>query len=259
MDELIEKHIGYAHAIAGTLLSRYPSNVTQADLESAAEFGLVQAARAFDPERGISFTTFAYYRIRGAIFDEIRQLCRASSFEAAANDYLGEQLTASRPAVDAEAGYQELQGITSHLVSSYLLSLDSLTGVHAPETEMSPISQVLHREEAETVRRALDQIPERYRTVLYAYYYQELSFESIGRRLHLSRSWVSRLHAKALSMLHGSLKNAGKSERAADKRARNLSKSKPHPSNTGLAGAITQWGRNESCNRQLKREVAANV
>jgi RNA polymerase sigma factor for flagellar operon FliA len=258
MEELIEKHVGYAHAIARTLLSRYPSNVAQGDLESAAEFGLVQAARAFDPARGIAFTTFAYYRIRGAIFDEIRQLCRASSFETAANDYMGEQMMAPRP-VEAEAGYQELRGIASHLVSSYLLSLDGLNGERIPEAAMSPMGQVLHQEEAETVRQALEQLPDRYRTILYAYYYQDLSLESIGRRLKLSKSWVSRLHAKALSMLHGILKNADKPEYAVDKQAGKLRKSKPYHSNSGLAYAITQWGHNGSCSKQLEGEIAGNV
>jgi RNA polymerase sigma factor for flagellar operon FliA len=66
MNELIESHLGYAHAIAADLAGRYPPNI--ADLESAAELGLVQAARSYDPSRAVSFATFAYYRIRGAIF-----------------------------------------------------------------------------------------------------------------------------------------------------------------------------------------------
>jgi hypothetical protein len=124
---------------------------------------------------------------------------------------------------------------------------------------MSPMGQVLHQEEAETVRQALEQLPERYRTILYAYYYQDLSLESIGRRLKLSKSWVSRLHAKALSMLHGILRNADKPEYAVDKQAGKLRKSKPYHSNSGLAYAITQWGHNGSCSKQLEGEIAGNV
>src|SRR5215469_3777051 len=78
MNELIEIHIGYAHSIAAELAGKYPPNITRADLERAAEFGLVQAAQSYDPSRSVSFTTFAYYRVRGAIFDEVRKSWHAS-------------------------------------------------------------------------------------------------------------------------------------------------------------------------------------
>src|SRR5439155_9969586 len=38
------------------------------------QLGLAQAAQEFDPERGIQFSTFAYYRIRGAILDGANQM-----------------------------------------------------------------------------------------------------------------------------------------------------------------------------------------
>jgi RNA polymerase sigma factor FliA len=257
MDELIEKHVGYAHAIARSLLSRYPSNVTQRDLESAAEFGLVQAARAYDPARGIPFTTFAYYRIRGAIFDEIRQLCRASCFEAAANDYMNEQTMASHTPENAAAAYQELQGITSHLASSYLLSLDSVREERIPQPGTSPIGRVLHQEQTEIVRRAMDQLPERYRTVLHAYYYQELSLESIGKRLNLSKSWVSRLHAKALSRLHEILKQSSARQKTARHQTRKQRKNEVAQGNSTVAHTITQWESNGSRSEQFSGELVA--
>jgi RNA polymerase sigma factor for flagellar operon FliA len=257
MDQLIEKHIRYAHAIARSLLSRYPSNVSQRDLESAAEFGLVQAGRAYDPTRGIPFTTFAYYRIRGAIFDEIRQLCRASCFEAAASDYMAEQTTAAHVPENAEAAYQELRGITSHLVSSYLLSLDSVREERIAEASTSPVGQVLHQEETEIVRKAMEQLPERYRTVLHAYYYQELSLESIGKRLNLSKSWVSRLHAKALSRLHEILKQSSVRQKKANTQAGKQRKNGVGQSNSTVVHTITQWESNGSRNEQFSGELVA--
>src|SRR5215475_1822808 len=85
---LVELHLGYAHAIAADMLKTLPPSVDRADLESAAAFGLFQAATAYDPSRGISFATFAYYRIRGAIYDDLRKACRANKFEEAANCYM---------------------------------------------------------------------------------------------------------------------------------------------------------------------------
>ena len=43
------------------------------DVESAAMLGLCEAARGFDPSRAQSFTTYAYIRIRGEMFDMLRR------------------------------------------------------------------------------------------------------------------------------------------------------------------------------------------
>ena len=57
--------------------------------------GLLEAASRFDPEAGAHFMTFAYYRVRGAIYDGLRQMgwlsrshYKRARFEAQANDYL---------------------------------------------------------------------------------------------------------------------------------------------------------------------------
>src|SRR5665647_44069 len=50
------------------------SFITREDMISAAMVGLVDAANKFDPTKGVKFKTFAEYRVRGAIFDEMRKL-----------------------------------------------------------------------------------------------------------------------------------------------------------------------------------------
>ncbi len=47
-------------------------NLQQSDLESAAMYGLVRAARRFDPSRGVPFVAFASTSISGAIKHEFR-------------------------------------------------------------------------------------------------------------------------------------------------------------------------------------------
>src|SRR5262245_5291591 len=41
------------------------------DLVSAGTIGLIEAADRYDPERGVTFASFAYRRIRGAVIDEL--------------------------------------------------------------------------------------------------------------------------------------------------------------------------------------------
>ena len=207
MENLIENHIGYAHAIAAEVSAKY-SNPDRRDLESSAELGLVLAARDYDPSRGVSFATFAYYRIRGAIYDELRQTCRISKFETAANDYMLEH-TSNGSARSRSNPLGDLEEMTSHLVTTYLLSLEELPHQPASANTESALDQLLLNEERDRVRQALQRLPGRYRQVLEAYYYEDLSFKEIGNQLGLSESWVSRIHAKGLSLLRNILQHDG--------------------------------------------------
>lgn len=52
-------------------------NLTRLDVKtliSAGMFGYSQALRRFDPSRNVKFKTFAEYRIKGAVLDEVRKM-----------------------------------------------------------------------------------------------------------------------------------------------------------------------------------------
>ena len=86
-----EEHLPLVRRIAGRLATRSRGAIDVGDLHSAGWFGLLQAARAFDPDAGAAFETFAAFRIRGAMLDQIRKCdwasrlmrTRASQFNAA--------------------------------------------------------------------------------------------------------------------------------------------------------------------------------
>src|SRR5258708_2989430 len=70
---LIESHLSYAHAIAAEIVKTLPNHVERGDLQAAAELGLTEAAHSYDHRPGVQFKTFAYYRIRGAVYDAVRK------------------------------------------------------------------------------------------------------------------------------------------------------------------------------------------
>jgi RNA polymerase sigma factor (sigma-70 family) len=72
-DALIAQHMTLARQLAFRLARLLPRFVDADALESDAMLGLIQAARTFDPERGVSFATYASRRIRGAMIDGLRQ------------------------------------------------------------------------------------------------------------------------------------------------------------------------------------------
>ena len=73
-EALVEQYRSFVTALAKKILRSLPSFVELEDLEGYGQIGLIEASRRFDPTRGVQFKTFAYYRIRGAIYDGIRKM-----------------------------------------------------------------------------------------------------------------------------------------------------------------------------------------
>lgn len=202
---LIESHRSYAHAIAGEVLRKLPSHVEKDDIRGAAELGLTEAANAFDGRPGVQFKTFAYYRIRGAIYDAIRKATWFSRDqykelvgEAAVNTLMSDEATVAQEPV-SDVG--ELERHVGSVVACYMLSLDS-TDVEVPASRgKSAEEQVLQMEWRTRLRAALGRIPEKHRALLHSYYFEDKSLEEIGAGLGLSKSWTCRLHAKAIELL----------------------------------------------------------
>src|SRR5215471_5759360 len=118
VDQLIHAYRSYAHAIASDMLVKLPPHIDRGDIVGAAELGLVEAARAFDPTRGVLFKTFAFYRIRGAVYDCLRKMAWFSKaqyqqyrFERAANEYLADYSSAQVPQGTVEEESDELKNI----------------------------------------------------------------------------------------------------------------------------------------------------
>lgn len=206
-NELVETHLTYARALAAEVVRQLPSHVLREDLDAAAELGLVEAAQVFDPGRGILFKTFAYYRIRGAIYDAIRKMTWFSKsqydkyrIEMAASEYMAEY-TETAHEVPAQNAAQEAVSITETITSCYLLSLDAEQADVADHSARSAEETLLDEEQKQLVRRAMQMLPEKNREVIEGYYYQNLNLEEVGQRLGLSKSWVCRVHAKSIEML----------------------------------------------------------
>ncbi|MDP7637513.1 MAG: sigma-70 family RNA polymerase sigma factor, partial [Phycisphaerae bacterium] len=71
---LLEQYLPLVKYSAERLRSRLPDEVDIDDLISAGTFGLLDALKAYDPERGVKFETYCAPRVRGAILDELRSM-----------------------------------------------------------------------------------------------------------------------------------------------------------------------------------------
>src|ERR1044071_102934 len=105
-DQLIQQHLSLVQSVARKLKKQITARVEFDDLVGYGSKGLIEAAERFDPRHGVAFTTFAYYRIRGAMLDGLRTMGWYSRADYAryraeerANEYL--QNHADREAAQA--------------------------------------------------------------------------------------------------------------------------------------------------------------
>src|SRR3990167_3492761 len=66
---LVEQYLPYASSIAGKVMQTLSSSVDYDGVTCNARLGLIEAAKKFDPSMNVGFKTFAYYRIKGAVYD----------------------------------------------------------------------------------------------------------------------------------------------------------------------------------------------
>lgn len=172
---------------------------------SAGYLGLVEAAQRYEPSSGVHFKHFAYLRVRGAIIDCIRDCAdlrrtayRASRALKAAED-LREHYLETNGAREPDAAkvieYAARAGMAIRLSLQDLDPEDPLLLSGAPGAE-----QLLEEEqERRRMRELVASLPEKLRHVIEAYYFKGKSFVEIAKSQgDMSKSWVSRLHARAL-------------------------------------------------------------
>src|SRR5512143_101245 len=94
-ERLVEEHLHLVHSIAAKLRGRLGKTMEPGDLVAYGTKGLLEAAERFDANHGVAFATFAYYRIRGAMFDGMRTMgwysrsdCARFRAEERAGEYL---------------------------------------------------------------------------------------------------------------------------------------------------------------------------
>jgi RNA polymerase sigma factor for flagellar operon FliA len=210
-EELVEKYTPLIRSIAGSLRSRLSLFIEFDELMSYGRLGLLEAAKRFDYKLGVSFKTFAYYRIRGAMYDGLRKMevitrrkDPALKFEEAANQFLSGE--SSRTSSDArkptiKEDIKELHGMISALVPIYFLASDAIDQLNQPQKGQSAEEHAIFSQEKTQIRSALRQLSKNEQSLIDYYYYQDMTLEEAAAKLGLSKSWASRLHAKALTKL----------------------------------------------------------
>ncbi|MFH2005580.1 MAG: sigma-70 family RNA polymerase sigma factor [bacterium] len=224
---LAERHLGLVKSLAAKLLHKLPASVELDDIIGYGHKGLMEACERFDPTRGLAFSTYAYYRIQGAMYDGLRKegglprsvvhRFRAQEraeylLENAAEREAGARM-ADPAALATRSTADTLRELTEHIGGLTAVLLTSLDAENAPQIPDERASAELHRTErswlSPKVRAALRTLPERERELVDKVYYQGMNLKDAGESLGMSKSWASRLHARAMNKLHRALTAVG--------------------------------------------------
>lgn len=193
------------------------------DLIAHAVVGLIDAIEKFDPDRNVKFETYALTRIRGEVIDVIRQLDwtprSVRKHETQLRDaYARLEIELERPPTDLEVAKHlgidvaDLEKMLVDVGQSALLSLDEVVatggdipGVRDDDDRDDPASHAERADQKRLLARAIDELPERERTVVALYYYENLTQKEIAAVLEVTESRVCQIHTKAMLRLSGKL------------------------------------------------------
>lgn len=209
VDELVEKHLDYARALTHKIARRLPPSVDFEELCGFAYVGLTEAANKFQADLGVAFTTFSYYRIRGAVFDGLRKMTwlppesrRRSNQESHEDDLLRSSNVGGDPAAGPEDLAAEFQDVVRSLGAVFLLSEASDDGTELdPEDPTSAADAAERVDLAQRVREALARLDEREQRVLTELYFEHRSMTDVAAEMGVNKATISRVHRRAVETL----------------------------------------------------------
>lgn len=217
-ERLVAENMELVKRIAYHLIARLPAHTEIEDLMQAGMMGLLEAARNYDEARGASFSTFAGFRIRGAMLDEVRR----HDWTPRSVHRKQREVSAAIRELEAETGRHptsadiaERMGIE---VDDYHKILRdsagcSLLSLSEADDESRPVRQAVSDESADPdticaedqfrseVIAAIDRLPDKEKMVLSLYYERELNLKEIGAVLGVTESRVCQIHGQALARL----------------------------------------------------------
>ncbi len=220
-NELMERHLPLVRYIAERLLQTLPKSIELDDLVSAGLFGLMDAIRGFDPDRGIKFKTYCSTRIRGSILDQLRSQdwvprlvrLKASRIDKALHRLTGEygrEPTHAELAEALELDHQELSKELGEANAKAMFSLSEKWEDHDDDNATEKVDVLEDRQSIDPMhelnRRDLlnymtRSLTHKERFIIEQYYRVGHTMREIGEMLALTESRVCQIHSNVMSRL----------------------------------------------------------
>lgn len=223
-DTVLRRHLPLVRDVAHQIACRKPPHVEVDELVSWGMEGLLDAYRRFRPDKHASFRTYARFRVRGVIMDNLRErdlLSRTARRKAVLLERtrtrleatLGRAPSEAEVARDLKIDLGKLRTMTSETEFGTVSVEDLRTSDdrpyevdrHMPDHASDPLRAILGRERARLVNAAISRLPEKEHAAVAMYYKSDRTMREVADSLGLSESRVSQLHSQALVRLRAIL------------------------------------------------------
>jgi RNA polymerase sigma factor for flagellar operon FliA len=225
-ERIIQEFTHVIRSMAHRLAFRLPAYLDAEDLVSVGIIGLMDAMEKYDPSREAKFKTYAEFRIRGAMLDEIRSMDwiprsvheRITLLQRTYSELLnrhGRPPTDEEVAAELKMSLQELDEFLTRARGAIVVSLDDLgvqdqdghtiLGMLTDVSQPDPLASLVSGRERQVLCQAIQELAEKERLVLTLYYFEELTMKEIGQILKVTESRVCQIHSKAIVHLKARL------------------------------------------------------
>ncbi|MFY9377660.1 MAG: FliA/WhiG family RNA polymerase sigma factor [Peptococcia bacterium] len=224
-EQLVIEYLPLVKRVANKVATYIPSHVSRDDLNSNGIIGLLEAVERYDVELGIPFPAYASKRIKGSIIDAMRRedwipLSLRKKAKILEEAYANLENELGRSARDEEiAAYlqisleeldiwlKEIQFISIISLEEPLFEGDNVShGEYIVDQNSPNPEKIFEINELKTIlAQAVNDLPEKEKTVVSLFYYNDLTNKEIAEVMDLSDSRISQLHTKAIFRLRGKL------------------------------------------------------
>ncbi len=228
-ERLILEYSPLIRYVAGRIAMRLPSHLPLEDLISAGVLGLIDAVDKYDPSRNAQFKTYAEYRIRGAILDELRAMDWVPRSVRRKSQLMEQTFNALTQELGREPDEEEMAAALGVDLEGYFRMVDETSGVglfsivdseanaarFVPGTLVesalkgdgqSPEEALDKEEIKKVIAQAIEKLPQKEQFVISLYYYDELTMKEIGHVLQYTESRICQIHSKAMMKLRAKLR-----------------------------------------------------
>ena len=239
-ERLLMQQLPQVRYIARRIHDHLPRHVLLDDLVHAGVLGLIDALQKFDAEKHVQFGSYAKFRIRGAILDNLRELDwgprhlrrharRIEDARIALTARSGRAPSEEELALEVGLPLEKFQAVAGELRGLDLLSIqvDSPDDTYqedldlnlADNTSEDPFDLCSRSEIRRLIRNALIELPRREGQILVLYYFEELTMKQIGTLLGVVESRISQMHASVIQRLRLRLGPARRKPLARDRKS----------------------------------------
>jgi RNA polymerase sigma factor FliA len=217
---LVEQYLPLVRTVVGRVAMTLPAHVSADDLNSAGLVGLLQAVRNFSSSGGASFETFARFRIRGAVLDELRRLDwvprlvhdkarKIQNVMGELEQRLGKPPTEDQMALALGISLEDYRGWLDDIRPIIFISLDAAPRSEGPEgatphdsiaddSQDDPAESASRSELNELIAQRIQQLPQTQQKVMALYYFEDLRLREIAEAFGLTESRISQIHSQAI-------------------------------------------------------------